>query len=113
MVTLTQAAATEIRKIIEENKLPKDTGLRLGVKGGGCAGYTYTFDFSNTHDEFDKCFESHNIPIFIDRKSYIYIKDIEIDFAQSLMERGFKFNNPNANAACGCGTSFSPKNALT
>jgi len=110
-IQLTENAQTEIERIIEENKLPEGTGLRLGIKGGGCAGFTYVFDFDNKPGEFDEVFESLGIRIFVDRKSLLYIDGTTVDFNTSLMDRGFKFDNPKANAACGCGTSFTPKEA--
>ena len=109
MISLTENAVSEIKKVIAENKLPEDTGIRIGIKGGGCAGFTYVFDFDNKPGEFDETFESHGVRVFADRKSLIYIDGTEVDFNTSLMDRGFKFNNPKADAACGCGTSFSPK----
>lgn len=113
MVSLTEAAVKEIRRVIEENNLPEDTGIRLGIKGGGCAGFTYVFDFDNQPGEFDEVFETNGARVFVDRKSLIYIDGTVVDFSTSLMDRGFKFNNPKADAACGCGTSFSPKKAET
>ncbi|OGH00227.1 MAG: hypothetical protein A2600_07060 [Candidatus Lambdaproteobacteria bacterium RIFOXYD1_FULL_56_27] len=109
MITLTENAVKEIRRIIEENKLPETTGLRLGIKGGGCAGFTYVFDFDQKAGEFDQVFESLGVKVFVDRKSLIYIDGTQVDFSTSLMDRGFKFLNPKAEAACGCGTSFTPK----
>lgn len=109
MISLTENAVSEINKVIVENKLPEGTGIRIGIKGGGCAGFTYVFDFDNNPGEFDEIFESEGINIFVDKKSLIYIDGTVVDFNNSLMDRGFKFNNPKANAACGCGTSFTPK----
>lgn len=110
MISLTVSAANEIRRIMNENSLLEDVPVRLGIKGGGCAGFTYYFDFEQKDiDKFDQNFNSQKIKIIVDRKSLLYIDGTEIDFNTSLMERGFKFNNPKANAACGCGTSFTPK----
>lgn len=110
MITLTANAGKEIRRIMQETSLTEDTPIRLGIKGGGCAGFTYYFDFeSKTPDQFDRIFESKDLKIIVDRKSLIYIDGTQVDFNTSLMERGFKFDNPKANAACGCGTSFTPK----
>ena len=112
MINLTETAVNEIKRVIEENTLPENTGIRLGIKGGGCAGFTYVFDFDNKAGEFDEEFESLGIRIFVDKKSLIYIDGTTVDFNTSLMDRGFKFNNPKANASCGCGTSFTPKGQL-
>ncbi len=109
MLTLTENAENEIRKTIKENKLPEDTGIRIGIKGGGCAGFTYVFDFDNKPGEFDEIFESRGLNIIVDKKSLLYIDGTEIDYNTSLMDRGFKFKNPSADAGCGCGSSFMPK----
>lgn len=110
MIALTENAAKEIRRIMQENSLKESIPVRLGIKGGGCAGFTYYFDFEQkTPDKFDRTFESQSLKVIVDRKSLLYIDGTEVDFKTSLMERGFKFDNPKANAACGCGTSFTPK----
>lgn len=109
MITLTEKAAKEVQRIIKDNNLPDDTGVRLGIKGGGCVGFTYVFDFDNKHDEFDKIFESQGIRVFVDMKSLIYISGTVVDYNSGLSDQGFKFQNPQAEAACGCGTSFTPK----
>ena len=109
MVTLTENAAKEIARVVKENSLPEDTGVRIGIKGGGCAGFTYVFDFDNQPGKFDRVFESRGLNIIVDRKSLLYIDGTEIDFNTGLTDRGFKFSNPKADAACGCGTSFMPK----
>ena len=109
MIELTENAVREIKRVISENQLPQETGIRIGIKGGGCAGFTYVFDFDDKAGEFDTVFESQGTRIFVDRKSLIYIDGTTVDFNTSLMDRGFKFQNPKADAACGCGTSFTPK----
>ena len=109
MITLTEKAANEIRKVVAENNLPAETGIRVGIKGGGCAGFTYVFDFDDQVGEFDECYESQDLKVIVDKKSLIYIDGTEIDFNTGLTDRGFKFQNPKADAACGCGTSFTPK----
>jgi len=109
MVSLTENAIKEIKKVIIENKLAEGTGIRLGIKGGGCAGFTYVFDFDDKIGEFDEVFESEGIKVIVDRKSLLYIDGTSVDFNTGLTDRGFKFDNPKANAACGCGTSFTPK----
>ena len=110
MITLTACAAKEIRRIMQECSLEENIPIRLGIKGGGCAGFTYYFDFeSKEPNQFDRIFESQDLKVIVDRKSLIYIDGTQVDFNTSLMERGFKFDNPKANAACGCGTSFTPK----
>ena len=106
MITLTEAAAKEIRKIKAEGDLAEDVPIRIGIKGGGCSGFTYTFDFDSKKSRFDLEFESHGLQILVDKKSHLYIDGTEIDWSYSLMDRGLKFANPSAKGSCGCGTSF-------
>ncbi len=106
MITLTENAAKEIQKIMHDNELAEDVCIRVGVKGGGCSGFTYTLDFDSKKSKFDLEFESQNLKILVDKKSHLYIKDTEIDWSYSLMDRGLKFNNPSAKGSCGCKTSF-------
>lgn len=81
--------------------------LRMSVEGGGCSGMTYKMDFDNQQGEFDKVFESNGLTIVCDLKSWLYLKDIEVDYSNDLLNGGFKIKNPNADRTCGCGTSFS------
>jgi iron-sulfur cluster assembly protein len=106
VITLTENAAKEIRKIKAENGLGDDVPVRIGIKGGGCSGFTYTFDFDSKKSKFDLEFESHGMKIVVDKKSHLYIDGTEIDWSYSLMDRGLKFKNPSAKGSCGCGTSF-------
>ena len=106
MITLTENAAKEIYKVMLQNEVTKDICLRVGIKGGGCSGFTYTLDFDSKKTKFDLEFESQNLKILVDKKSHLYIKDTEIDWSYDLMDRGLKFNNPSAKGSCGCKTSF-------
>ena len=106
MVNLTEKAANKILSIMKEQKVSDDTGLRVGVKGGGCSGFTYTVDFESRKGKFDLEFESFGLNILVDKKSHLYIKDTEIDWSDNLNDRGLKFNNPSAKGTCGCRTSF-------
>lgn len=107
-VTLTEKAAKEIAAIIEQQELDKDAvRLRLGVKGGGCSGFSYVLDLTETQKDTDEMFEQHGIKIICDPKSLLYLSGTTVDFKDELMGRGFVFNNPNATATCGCGSSFS------
>lgn len=105
-VILTQNAVREVKNLMQKANYGKEFGLRLGVKGGGCAGFSYILDF-DTQKENDHIFEVEGIPLFIDKSQEIYLYDCEIDFKSGLDNRGFIFNNPNASSTCGCGTSFS------
>ena len=85
---------------------PDHTAVRMGVKGGGCSGFTYTLDFDDRKRKFDLTYESNGITILVDKKSNLYIGKTEIDWSYNLMDRGLKFNNPHAKGSCGCKTSF-------
>ena len=106
MIELTEAAAKEILKIMEQEGLQSSVPLRIGIKGGGCSGFTYTFDFDAKKGRFDLEFESQGLKVLVDKKSYLYIEGTVVDWSYSLMDRGLKFTNPMAKGSCGCGTSF-------
>jgi iron-sulfur cluster assembly protein len=107
MITLTERAAKEVRRIITEQSLPSGTVLRVGVKGGGCSGFSYTLGFDDKIGETDQVAEIGDVKVACDPKSFLYLSGTQIDFEESLMGRGFKFGNPNAAKSCGCGESFS------
>jgi len=108
MITLTGRAVLEITRIMAEQNLGQNAYLRVGVKGGGCSGFSYTLGFDNeAPSEIDQVFEQEGIQVVCDPKSFLYLHGIQIDFETSLMGRGFKFTNPNARNSCGCGESFS------
>lgn len=105
-IKLTEKAADEVTRQL------KDTGhtyLRLGVKGGGCSGFTYVVELDTTKKDHDQEMESLGIKILCDMKSYLYLNGMVVDLQETLMQKQFIFINPNAGNSCGCGTSFSPK----
>lgn len=108
-ITLTETAAKEIKSIIADQNLdPEKTRLRVGVKGGGCSGFSYMLDLTEEEKgEMDEEMESHGVKILVDMKSNLYLNGTEIDFKDEVMGRGFVFKNPNATSTCGCGSSFS------
>jgi iron-sulfur cluster assembly protein len=107
MVTLTETAAREIKTIIEQQELDAaKVRLRVGVKGGGCSGFSYLLDLTETTKETDELFEQHGVGIICDPKSLLYLNGTTVDFKDEVMGRGFVFNNPNATSSCGCGSSF-------
>lgn len=106
-ITLTETAAKEVTSIIEQQGLAKEVALRVGVKGGGCSGFSYVLDLVESSSENDEIMESHGIRVVSDRRSYLYLNGTEIDFKNEVMGRGFVFKNPNATHTCGCGSSFS------
>ena len=107
-IELTERAAQEINTIFQQQKLSVETTyLRLGVKGGGCSGFSYSLDLAETKGEHDEEIEQHGIKCICDPKSYLYLNGVTLDFKDQVMDRGFVFNNPNASNTCGCGGSFS------
>ncbi|MEI8194667.1 MAG: iron-sulfur cluster assembly accessory protein [Phycisphaerae bacterium] len=106
-ITLTETAAKEIHGIIQQQGLAASAVLRVGVKGGGCSGFSYVLDLVETSTDTDEVMESQGIKVVADRKSYLYLNGTEIDFKNEVMGRGFVFKNPNATHTCGCGSSFS------
>jgi iron-sulfur cluster assembly protein len=106
-VILTDTAAREIKTIIEQQELDADTVcLRVGVKGGGCSGFSYVLDLTEKKKDSDEMFEQHGVRLICDPKSLLYLGGTTVDFKDEIMGRGFVFNNPNASSSCGCGSSF-------
>ena len=106
MVGLSEAAAEKVHELI--SKRPNETaGLRVGVRGGGCSGFTYFLEFAEAANKGDKELDSHGVTLFVDPKSYLYLMGTEVDYVDNLGASGFKFTNPNARRTCGCGESFS------
>lgn len=104
-VELTDAAAKRIARIMaaESGK----TALRVAVEGGGCSGFSYTFDLVDTRNDDDVAIEKDGATVLIDEISLVYLGGSVIDFVDDLMGQSFQIKNPNAVASCGCGTSFS------
>lgn len=106
-VILTETAAREVKSIIEQQELDAETVcLRVGVKGGGCSGFSYVLDLTEKRKDSDEVFEQHGIRVICDPKSMLYLGGTTVDFKDEIMGRGFVFNNPNATTSCGCGSSF-------
>jgi iron-sulfur cluster assembly protein len=106
IVNVTEKALQHIRGIYSKEQKDLDMGLRLGVSGGGCSGLSYKIEFSKKNEK-DNVMDFGDIKIFIDPKSSIYLKGVELDFKDGLNGKGFVFSNPNASNTCGCGESFS------
>jgi iron-sulfur cluster assembly protein len=106
-ITLTEKAANAIKKIVTENQMPENTRLRVGVKGGGCSGFSYMLDLTEEPTgEADEELESQGVKILCDSKSLLYLGGTEVDYKDEVMGSGFVFKNPNATSSCGCGSSF-------
>jgi iron-sulfur cluster assembly protein len=105
---VTASAVKRIRAILAKESIPvAEGGLRLGVKGGGCSGMSYSVGFDTKPRERDNIFEFDGVRVFVDPKSFVYLKGMKLDYEETLMRQGFNFINPNSTKSCGCGTSFS------
>jgi len=105
-ITLTDKAVKQIMKLREENTIPEDHGLRIGVKGGGCSGMTYVLAFDEKTRDNDKIFDVKGVRFYVDEKSLFYLAGTVLDYSDGLNGKGFVFNNPQAARTCGCGESF-------
>ena len=105
MVTISELAKNKIKEMMAAENNP-NIFLRVGVRPGGCSGFTYGMGFDQEIHEGDKVFEQHGIKVVVDAESYKFVTGTEIDFKESMMGGGFTINNPNAVASCGCGHSF-------
>jgi len=108
MVTVTERAASEVKRVINEQKMSESTALRVVVAGGGCSGFQYRLTFDENYDPAkDHVSEQHGLKVAVDKKSDLYLDGTKVDFYEGLDRRGFTFDNPNATKSCGCGSSFS------
>jgi len=102
---LTEAAKDKIISIKKKRQTP-DAFFRVALKSGGCSGFSYHYDLITAPHEEDKIFDFGDVKVCIDKKSYLFLNGSEIDYVNTLMESGFRFNNPSAKRTCGCGESF-------
>jgi iron-sulfur cluster assembly protein len=106
MITFTDKGAEKVQEFLAAQGADIETaGLRVGVRGGGCSGFQYALAFDNQRDD-DEIFEDHGLKILVDRPSLPYVRGAIVDYVESLQGAGFKVDNPNVIAACGCGSSF-------
>lgn len=105
-ISLHDSAVQRLRLLVEQRQTP-EAGLRIAVRGGGCSGLAYALEWAEKPRERDKIFERDGVRVFVDPKSYLYLIGTELVYEESLMAAGFRLNNPNVKAACGCGDSFS------
>jgi iron-sulfur cluster assembly protein len=106
-INISERAAKEIKRVMSENSIPETAGLRMGVKGGGCSGFSYALGFDETSHETDRVIETRGVRVFIDERSLPYLAGVTLDYQDGLSGKGFTFDNPNATRTCGCGHSFS------
>ena len=111
-ITLTEKAASEVKRIITEQQQTPDTPeklyLRMRVVGGGCSGFQHKLDLDPQFNEkLDESFEFHGVPVVVDKRSLMYMSEATVDFHDELNARGFSITNPSAKSTCGCGSSFS------
>jgi iron-sulfur cluster assembly protein len=103
-ISLTAAAADHVTRFLANRG--KGLGIRLGVRTSGCSGMAYVIEFADTMEPDDRVFEDHGVKVIVDPKSLLYLDGTELDFGREGLNEGFRFNNPNAKHACGCGESF-------
>ena len=106
MVQVTESAAKQILRLKTETPTVEDGFLRVKITAGGCSGMSYKLDFDNQVGSDDKVFEQHGTRVVIDKKSFLYVVGMTLDFEGGLNGKGFVFSNPNASKTCGCGSSF-------
>jgi len=105
MITLTEKAVAEVKRLAAAQGMP-EAPLRVGVRGGGCSGLAYFLEFDTDVGPHDRLFEFEGQRVVVDPKSYLYLNGTTLDFTVSGLRAGFVFHNPNAQASCGCGSSF-------
>src|ERR1700686_54324 len=104
-VILTSKAVTKVKEIMgQQNPVP--SGLRVGVVGGGCSGFSYSMSFENAPGVMDKVYTFDDLKVYVDATSAMYLNGCTVDFVETLEASGFKFENPNVKSTCGCGSSF-------
>ncbi|HJT71963.1 MAG TPA: iron-sulfur cluster assembly accessory protein [Terriglobales bacterium] len=105
-IILTSKAVAKVKEIMgQQNPVP--AGLRVGVVGGGCSGFSYSMSFENSPGMMDKTFDFEGLKVYVDATSVMYLNGCTVDYLETLEGAGFKFENPNVKSTCGCGSSFS------
>jgi len=105
MITLSPGALSEVKRLLVKENKP-ELGLRLGVRSGGCSGFSYMLGFDTPHED-DEIQDVEGLKLLVDPKSKVYLEGAQLDYADGLQGKGFTFSNPNATRSCGCGESFS------
>ena len=104
-LNFTGPAIAKVKEIMAQQN-PVPAGLRVGVVGGGCSGFSYSMSFENGAGMMDKTFDFDGLKVFVDATSIMYLKGVSVDYIETLEAAGFKFDNTNVKSTCGCGSSF-------
>jgi iron-sulfur cluster assembly accessory protein len=104
-ISLTANAVKKVKEIMAQQN-PVPAGLRVGVVGGGCSGFSYSMQFENASGMMDKVFDMDGLKVYVDATSVMYLNGCTVDYVETLEGAGFKFENPNVKSTCGCGSSF-------
>ena len=104
-IALTPTATSKVKEIMAQQN-PVPAGLRIGVVGGGCSGFSYSMSFENAQGVMDKVYNFDGLKVFVDATSAMYLNGCVVDYVETLEAAGFKFENPNVKSTCGCGSSF-------
>jgi len=105
LMSLTDAAAERVKHLMSARTDPA-TGLRIGVRTGGCSGMAYSMDFTVEKEPLDEVVEAKGVTLFVDSKALMFLIGTEMDYVEDKLQSGFVFNNPNEKGRCGCGESF-------
>src|ERR1700757_5207955 len=105
-VNMTPTAVATVKEIMAQQN-PVPAGLRVGVVGGGCSGFSYSMSFENGAGMMDKVIDVDGLKVYVDATSMMYLQGVLVDYVETLEGAGFKFENPNVKSTCGCGSSFS------
>src|ERR1700739_1189556 len=111
-ITLTPNAVAKVKEIMAQQN-PVPAGLRVGVVGGGCSGFSYSIAFENGAGMMDKAFDIEGLKVYVAAPSMMYLQGCNIDYVETLEGAGFKFENPNVKSTCGCGSSLSAEQRST
>jgi iron-sulfur cluster assembly accessory protein len=104
-INMTPTAVAKVKEIMAQQN-PVPAGLRVGVVGGGCSGFSYSMSFENGAGMMDKVIDVDGLKVFVDATSMMYLNGVLVDYVETLEGAGFKFENPNVKSTCGCGSSF-------
>ncbi|SFN56994.1 iron-sulfur cluster assembly protein [Algoriella xinjiangensis] len=108
MIKISETAKIKINSLMQEDGSSiEESFVRVGVTSGGCSGLNYNLEFDKEHKPEDKVFEDNGVKVIVDKKSFLYLVGMTLEYSGGLNGKGFVFNNPNATRTCGCGESFS------